>query len=57
VRISHLRGITTAALVVWALLAIVAIAENLNPPVWIGAPLCLLAVYFVAVGFIQRHHP
>ncbi len=57
VRISHLRGITTAALVVWAVLAIVAIAENLNPPVWIGAALCLLAVYFVAVGFFRRHHP
>ena len=57
VRISHLRGITSAALVVWALLAIVAIAENLNPPVWIGAALCLSAVYFVAVGFIRRHHP
>jgi phosphatidylcholine synthase len=57
VRISHLRGITTAALVVWALLAIVAIAENLNPPVWIVAALCLLAVYFVAVGFFRRHHP
>jgi phosphatidylcholine synthase len=57
VRISHLRGITTAALVVWALLAIVAIAENLNPPVWIGAALCLSAVYFVAVGFFRRHHP
>src|SRR5947208_16318585 len=54
VRISHLRGITTAALVVWALLAIVAIAENLNPPVWIGAALCLSAVYFVAVGFFRR---
>jgi phosphatidylcholine synthase len=57
VRIGHLRGITTAALVVWALLAIVAVAENLNPPVWIGAALCLLAVYFVAVGFFRRHHP
>jgi phosphatidylcholine synthase len=57
VRIGHLRGITTTALVVWALLAIAAIAENLNPPVWIGAALCLLAVYFVAVGFFRRHHP
>jgi phosphatidylcholine synthase len=57
VRIDHLRGITTAALVLWALLAIVAIAENLNPPVWVGAALCLLAVYFVAVGFFRRHHP
>jgi len=57
VRISHFRGITTAALTVWALLAIVAIAENLDPPGWIGAALCLLAVYFVAVGFFRRHHP
>jgi phosphatidylcholine synthase len=57
VRIGHLRGITTAALVFWALLAIVAIAENLNPPVWLGAALCLLAVYFLAVGFLRRHHP
>jgi phosphatidylcholine synthase len=56
VRISHLRGITTAALVVWALLAIIAIAENLDPPVWISAALCLLVVYFVAVGFLRRHH-
>jgi phosphatidylcholine synthase len=57
VRISHLRGITTAAFVFWALLAIIAIAENLNPPVWLSATLCLLAVYFLAVGFLRRHHP
>jgi phosphatidylcholine synthase len=57
VRISHLRGITTAALVFWSLLAVIAIAENLNPPVWLGAALCLLAVYFLAVGFLRRHHP
>jgi phosphatidylcholine synthase len=57
VRIAHLRGITTAAMIAWTLLAIVAVALNLNPPRWVGAALCLLAVYFVAVGFFRRHHP
>jgi phosphatidylcholine synthase len=57
VRIAHLRGITTAALIAWALLAILAVALKLNPPWWVGAALCLLAVYFIAVGFFRRHHP
>jgi phosphatidylcholine synthase len=57
VRIAHLRGVTTAALAAWAVLAIVAVAQDLNPPLWIGAALCALAVYFVAIGFFRRHHP
>ena len=57
VRIAHLRGVTTVALAVWAVLAIVAVAQDLNPPLWIGAALCALAVYFVAIGFFRRHHP
>jgi len=57
VRIAHLRGITTAALIAWTLLAILAVALNLDPPWWVGAALCLLAVYFIVVGFFRRHHP
>ncbi len=57
VRIRHLRAITVAALLVWAALAIVALAQNLAPGAWIVAALCILAVYFVAVGFLRRHHP
>jgi phosphatidylcholine synthase len=56
-RIAHLRGVTTVALAAWAVLAIVAVAQDLNPPLWIGAALCALAVYFVAIGFFRRHHP
>jgi phosphatidylcholine synthase len=56
-RIAHLRAITTVALVVWALLAILAVANNLNPPLWADAGLLVLAIYFVAVGFLRRHHP
>jgi phosphatidylcholine synthase len=57
VRIAHLRGVTTVALAAWAVLAIVAVVLDLNPPLWIGAMLCALAVYFVAIGFFRRHHP
>jgi len=57
IRIRHLRGLTTAALVLWTLLGIVAVYDNLEPGIGVVALLCLLAVYFLAVGFLRRHHP
>ncbi len=57
VRIAHLRALTAAALLVWSLLAILSVAKNLEPGFWAVAGLCLLAIYFVAVGFLRRHHP
>jgi phosphatidylcholine synthase len=56
-RIRHLRRITTVGLVAWAVLAIAAVAENLDPPLWIGLALGVLAIYFFTVGFFRRHHP
>jgi phosphatidylcholine synthase len=56
-RIAHWRGLTVAALVAWALLAIVAVIKNLDPGFWTVATLCLLAIYFVGIGFLRRHHP
>jgi phosphatidylcholine synthase len=56
-RIAHLRALTLAAIGVWALLASYAIAKNLDPGIWTQAGLCILAIYFVAVGFLRRHHP
>ena len=56
-RIAHWRALTAAALIVWMLLAIYALAKNLAPGLWAVAGLCLLAIYFVAVGFLRRHHP
>jgi len=56
-RIAHLRAITTVALAVWAILAILAVVQNFNPASWMVAVLCLLAIYFVIVGFLRGHHP
>lgn len=57
IRISHLRAITIVALIVWALLAIIAVVDGLAPGFWIVAVLCALAIYFVGIGFLRRHHP
>jgi phosphatidylcholine synthase len=57
VRIAHLRALTTAALVLWAILALVAVVENLEPGFWVATALSILAIYFVGVGFLRRHHP
>ena len=39
------------------ILAALAIVEDLAPGLWAVAMLCLLAIYFVAIGFLRRHHP
>lgn len=57
VRIAHLRAVTTVELVVWTMLAAVAVAQSLDPPSWTVAALCLLALYFVVIGFFRRHRP
>jgi phosphatidylcholine synthase len=57
VRIQRFRVLTIAALVLWAVLAIVALFKSLEPGFWTVAGLCALAVYFVGIGFLRRHHP
>lgn len=57
VRIRHLRAVTILALIAWTGLAVFAVAKHLEPGAWSVAGLCALAIYFVAVGFLRRHHP
>jgi phosphatidylcholine synthase len=57
IRIPHRRMLTLAALIVWSLLAMLAVWQDLRPGFWVDAALCLLAVYFVGIGFLRRHHP
>jgi phosphatidylcholine synthase len=53
VRVRRWRTANLIAAALWALLAIAAIAINLDPPVWVTAALCIIAIYFVIVGLIQ----
>ncbi len=57
IRILHMRAFTFAALILWAVFAIFAVADDLAPGPWIVVALLLLGVYFVGVGFLRRHHP
>jgi hypothetical protein len=38
----------------WALLAALAVADNLSPPPWVGASLLLIGLYFLVIGAIAR---
>jgi hypothetical protein len=42
-----------AALVLWAALAVLALAQNLDPPAWAKAMLAGIAFYFVIVGLLR----
>lgn len=57
VRIARWRMLTLAALVLWGLLALYAVVENLAPGFWTVTALCLLAIYFVAIGLLRRQQP
>ncbi len=57
VRIPHLRILTIAALALWALLAFFTVIEDLTPGFWTQIALGALAVYFIGIGFLRRHHP
>ena len=53
VRVARLRVLNLAALVLWAALAVWALAQNLDPPVWAKAMLAAISVYFVIVGLLR----
>jgi len=53
VRVPRWHLLNMAALVLWALLALVALSQNLDPPTWASAALAALAIYFVIVGLLR----
>ena len=57
IRIARLRALTLAAMILWGLLAVIAVWKDLVPGFWGTAILCVLAVYFVGIGFLRQHHP
>jgi len=53
VRVPRWRVLNLAALVLWALLALFALEQNLDPPAWVAAALAAIAIYFVIVGLLR----
>jgi phosphatidylcholine synthase len=57
IRIARWRTLTVAAMILWGLLAVFAVWKDLDPGFWVTAILCVLAVYFIGIGFLRQHHP
>jgi phosphatidylcholine synthase len=53
-RVRSLRVLNIVVMLVWAVLAALAVAQNLNVDTWIVIGLCLIAVYFLGAGLIPR---
>lgn len=53
-RVTRWRGLTVALMVVWALLAAMAVFENLSPAPWVAAGLGIIGLYFLFIGAIAR---
>jgi len=53
-RVVHLRALHIALVIVWALLAIAALAANLQPGLAVTIPLAAIAIYFFLAGLLHR---
>ena len=53
-RVRHLRILNIALLAAWAVLATVAIVQNLDPGRFVTWPLAAIAVYFLIAGLLRR---
>ncbi len=51
-RVVRLRLLTIALLAVWAVLAIIAVVDDMRPDLWVTVGLCACAVYFTLFGLI-----
>ena len=52
-RVQHWRMINIVLLALWAVLAFVAVVQDLSPGIYVTVPLSLIAVYFFAVGLLR----
>ena len=52
-RVQRWRVINIGLLSAWAVLAFIAVVQDLSPGVYVTVPLCLIAVYFFLIGLLR----
>jgi phosphatidylcholine synthase len=52
-RVQHWRTFNIALMGLWAVLAVVAVIQDLSPGLYITVPLSIIAVYFFVVGLLR----
>src|SRR5262245_39464619 len=53
-RVARLRPLTIGALLLWAVLALIALLRDLDPGPWVAGGLLVLGLYFVALGLTEK---
>jgi phosphatidylcholine synthase len=53
-RVVRLRALNITLLAAWTALALVTVAQNLEPGPYVTAPLSVIAVYFFVAGWLRR---
>ena len=54
-RTRRLRALNAVLLAAWALLALIAVARDMMPGVWITGALCVIGLYFLGAGLLRRN--
>ena len=53
-RTTRFRGLNIVLLVIWAMLAMYAIAANFQTPLWVTAGLCAIGIYILLSDVLIR---
>jgi phosphatidylcholine synthase len=53
-RVAWLRPLSIGLLVLWAILAVIAVGDELRPDLWVTASLGAIGLYFLAIGWLAQ---
>jgi phosphatidylcholine synthase len=53
-RVTRLRAINIAAMILWAILALIALWHDLDPGPWVSGSLVVIGLYFISVGLTEK---
>jgi phosphatidylcholine synthase len=53
-RVTRLRAINIAAMILWAILALIALWHDLDPGPWVAGGLVVIGLYFISVGLTEK---
>ena len=53
-RVTRLRAVNIAALILWSVLALIAVIRDLDPGFWVAGGLVVIGAYFLAIGLTEK---
>ena len=53
-RVTRLRAINIAVMILWAILALIALWHDLGPGPWVSGSLVVIGLYFISVGLTEK---